>query len=49
AKENFLIRATEAYLEEKDLDVNSRFDIISIILNKNEFRINHIEDAFYPE
>ena len=49
AKENFLIRATEAYLEEKDLDIDSRFDIISIILNKNEFRIKHIEDAFYPE
>jgi len=49
AKEKFLIRATEAYLEEKDLDVDSRFDIISVILNKNGVRINHIEDAFYPE
>jgi len=49
AKEKFLIRATEAYLEEKDLDIDSRFDIISIILNENECRIKHIEDAFYPE
>jgi len=48
-KENYLIRATEAYLEEKDLDLDSRFDIISIILNRQEVRIEHIEDAFYPE
>ena len=49
AKEKFLVRATEAYVEEKDLDIDSRFDIISIILNENEYRIKHIEDAFYPE
>lgn len=49
AKESFLVRATEAYLEEKDLDIDSRFDIIAIILNENQFRIKHIQDAFYPE
>ena len=48
-KEGFLIRATEAYLEEKDLDIDSRFDIISIILNKRQQKIRHIKDAFYPE
>jgi len=48
-KENFLIRATEAYLEEKNLDIDSRFDIVSIIHNKNKTKITHIEDAFYPE
>ena len=48
-KEQFLIRATEAYLDEKDLDLDSRFDIISIILKGNDASITHIEDAFYPE
>ena len=48
-KEGFLIRATEAYLDEKDLDIDSRFDIISIILTKNQTKITHIKDAFYPE
>ena len=48
-KENFLIRATEAYLDEKNLDIDSRFDIISIILTKIQTKITHIEDAFYPE
>ncbi len=48
-KEGFLIRATEAYLEENDLDVDSRFDIVSIILNDKETKIYHIVDAFYPD
>lgn len=48
-KEGFLIRATEAYLEENDLDLDTRFDIVSIILNKKETKIYHIVDAFYPD
>jgi len=48
-KEEFLIRATEAYLYENELDIDTRFDIISIILNSKEQKIRHIIDAFYPE
>lgn len=48
-KEEFLIRATESYLEEKKMDVDTRFDIVSIILNQKEQQITHIVDAFYPE
>ncbi|MBU2553167.1 MAG: YraN family protein [Bacteroidetes bacterium] len=48
-KEAFLIRATEAYLEEHDLDCESRFDIVAIVLNDRKQVINHIEEAFYPE
>jgi len=48
-KESFLIRATEAYLDEKDLDCESRFDIVAIVMNEKETRINHIEEAFFPE
>ena len=48
-KEAFLIRATEAYLEENELDVDTRFDIIAIISNKQGNQITHIIDAFYPE
>jgi putative endonuclease len=47
-KERFLIRAAEAYIDEKDLDVASRFDIVAIILNPHQREILHIEDAFYP-
>lgn len=48
-KERFLIRATEAYLEKYDLNIDSRFDIIAIILNTSKTEIYHIEDAFYPK
>lgn len=48
-KEEFLIRATEEYLIENNLDVDVRYDIVSIILNKKEQKIKHIVDAFYPE
>ena len=48
-KEGFLIRATEAYLEENDLDIDTRFDIVAIVSNKKGTQIHHIVDAFYPE
>ena len=48
-KEGFLIRATEAYLEENNLDVDTRFDIVAIISNNKGTEIHHIVDAFYPD
>lgn len=48
-KEKFLIRATEAYLEENNLNVDTRFDIVAIIHNNKETKLHHIIDAFYPD
>lgn len=48
-KEEFLIRAADVYLIDNNLNIDTRFDIVSIILNKKERKINHIVDAFYPE
>jgi putative endonuclease len=48
-KEFFLIRATESYLQENNLDTDTRFDIVAIIHNNKETKIHHIIDAFYPE
>ena len=48
AKQNRLIDAAEAYLEQTDLDMEVRYDIISIILKNNHPEIRHIQDAFYP-
>jgi len=48
-KQRFLIWAAEAYIERNNLDVDVRFDIVAIVIDKNnEHRIDHIEDAFYP-
>ena len=45
-KERDLIRLASVYLENLQLEVASRFDIISIILNEKESNITHFEDAF---
>ena len=47
-KQQSLIRAANAYIFRKNINLETRFDIISIIHNKNETRINHLKDAFYP-
>jgi putative endonuclease len=47
-KQQALIRAANAYIYRKNINLETRFDIISIIHNKNETRVNHLKDAFYP-
>ncbi len=46
-KKKLLIATANQYIIEKNLDVNVRFDIISIHKKEHIFEINHIEDAFY--
>lgn len=45
-KQKFIIKATEAYIEEFNIDFETRFDIIGVSLLSNETIIEHIEDAF---
>ena len=47
-KQRLLIAAANAYIFKNRLDNNTRFDIISIVLNGNNPQIDHIEDAFLP-
>ncbi len=46
-KQKNLIRAANEYIQRNNLDLEVRFDIISIVLNDYS-AIRHIEDAFYP-
>lgn len=46
-QKNLLINAMDEYVVSKDLDVEVRFDVIGIIKNKNETKIEHLEDAFF--
>jgi len=48
AKQRQLIKAAHHYIVSKDLDVNARFDIVSIVHNSYRTTIEHIPDAFYP-
>lgn len=47
-KAQTLFDAAEVYLEEKGLENEIRFDIISILLAKKEPDILHLEDAISP-
>ncbi|HBI01252.1 MAG TPA: YraN family protein [Flavobacterium sp.] len=42
-----LAKAVDQYMNENDLDLEVRFDIIGIVLNNQEITVEHLEDAFY--
>ena len=46
-KIQLLVKAVNEYINQNDLDVDARFDIISIHKEGKGFKIEHIEDAFY--
>ena len=47
-KQKQIIKTADAYIKENDIDLEARFDIISILTNKYESEIEHIDGAFYP-
>jgi putative endonuclease len=46
-KIQLLVKAVDAYVVEKNMDVNVRFDIIAIHKEGKSFVIEHLIDAFY--
>ena len=47
-KQKNLIFAADAYLQEKDIDLPSRFDIVSVYAQEPPKILEHLEDAFSP-
>lgn len=47
-KQRFIIKAANFYIEEKDLDIESCFDIITVLRENNKTIVKHFPDAFYP-
>lgn len=47
-KQRFMIRAADAFVNERNLSLEVRYDIISIIMNQQGSTVKQIEDAFYP-
>jgi putative endonuclease len=47
-KQAQIIKAADAYFKSTDCQLESRFDIISVIINSKTEEIKHIEQAFYP-
>ncbi len=48
AKIRRIVTATHEYILEHDIDLEVRFDVISVIPRGENFHIEHIEDAFFP-
>lgn len=46
AKETAILNAADIYVRDFNLEVEVRFDIISVLINKNKSKICHIIDAF---
>ena len=47
-KQRQLIKVAHQYIVSRDLDVNARFDVVSIVHNSYRTSIEHIEGAFTP-
>ena len=47
-KQRFLIKAANYYIQENDIHLESRFDIITVLKENNKTIVKHLADAFYP-
>ncbi len=47
-KQRRTIAAANAYMEKHEVMLEARFDIISIVINQDRHRIDHLEEAYYP-
>ncbi len=47
-KQKLIVKAANAYIQEKNIELECRFDIVSILIQNGEVTSEHIEDAFYP-
>lgn len=48
AKQKRIIQAANDYLEQHELELEARFDVISLVVSGAEYELEHMEDAFYP-
>lgn len=48
-KQKHLVEGANFYIEKNEIDLESRFDVIAVILNNNQQKIEHFKEAFYPE
>lgn len=42
-----IVKAMNNYLEENEISLETRFDIIAVLKNKSLEKVTHYEDAFY--
>ena len=47
-KQAFLVSAANEYLISNKIDLECRFDVVSVLQLNNTFVVKHLEAAFYP-
>ena len=47
-KNQLLVMATDDFIQQRDLAVEVRFDLISFTLERGEWKLEHLPNAFYP-
>jgi putative endonuclease len=48
-KQKHLIEGANYYIEKNEVDLECRFDVVSIVKTSKEYTVNHIINAFYPQ
>jgi putative endonuclease len=43
-----VVEAADGYIQENDIDLETRFDVITVIFLDKKFELEHFKDAFYP-
>lgn len=46
-KKRLMVMAADHFINENELDLEVRFDIVTVIVKKGGYEIEHLEDAFY--
>lgn len=47
-KQRMIVDAADAYVQSHNIELEVRFDIVSILFQGQSHTVEHIEDAFYP-
>ena len=47
-KQQHLINGADCYVQQKEIDLECRFDVVAVILNENRQEVKHIKNAFSP-
>ena len=43
-----IVEAADAYIQEKDWEGETRFDVVTVIFFNQKYELEHFKDAFYP-
>ena len=43
-----IVRSADAYLRLNQINMDVRFDIVSVVTENGDFKVEHIEQAFFP-